>query len=703
ASEVVLCSEKELGLSEDHSGILLLDPEAPVGTPLSELLGDTVLELELTPNLSRCLSLIGVAREVAALQGTRLEVSEPSYRAEGEPIAGRVGVQIAAEELCARYSALLIENIQDGPSPAWMQRRLRLAGMRPISAIVDITNYVMLEWGQPLHAFDYDRLRERAGGKAPKITVRRARSAESITTLDGVRRDLDQEMLIIADERGPIAIAGVMGGQETEVSEQTRTVLLESANFNNINNRRTVARLKLPSEAALRFTRGIPAELTERAARRAAELMSHYAQGRVSNGMVDVYPHRQPRRQIELAPRQVERLLGLSLDAERIGEVLGALDFDCEPQGESLRVTVPWHRLDVEIPADLIEEIARMIGYQHLPASLISEPPPSWRPEGALDLELEEQVRDILVSCGLTEVINYSLSNPEVEARLYPEGQAPDEGQYIRLANPLSSERGFLRRNLLAQLLQTVAANRRHRSRVLLFEIGRVYLPDQQAPDSLPDEPRRLALALSGARRAPSWNQKSEELDFFDLKGIITELLSRLGLEDTSFVPLSAWPFHPRRGAELRSGQQPVGRLGELHPEVAQRFGLKERTLLGELDLEALLAQSRRQPRGYRPSPRFPAIEQDLAIVLPEKIPAAQVSELIRQAGGPLLAEVHLFDVYQGEQVPEGQRSLAYSLRYRAPDRTLTDAEVQKIHARIGQALTRELGAVVRGSEEVAS
>jgi phenylalanyl-tRNA synthetase beta chain len=702
ASEVVLCSEKELGISDDHTGILLLDSNASVGRPLTELLGDTVLELELTPNLARCLSVIGVAREISALlNGRALKIGAPQCRAAGPSIDERAEVEIADEKLCARYTAMLIEGVQNGPSPTWLRWRLQLAGMRPINVLVDITNYAMLEWGQPLHAFDYDALCARARDGLPRITVRRARNGEKITALDGVERPLNDESLVIADERGPIAIAGVMGGRETEVSEKTRAVLLESACFDRTSIRRTAQQLKLHSEASLRFGRGIPAELALRAARRAADLMRQHARGTVAQGVVDAYPHKQPTMEISLEPQEVKRLLGLSLDKRRITSALRALDFTVEREGRALRVTVPWHRLDVEIPADLIEEIARVIGYAQLPETLIAEPPPSHRPQ--VDLPLEEGVRDLLVGAGLTEVITYSLTDPTADAKLYPAGEVLHE-EYLGLTNPLSSERAYLKRSLMAQLLATVAENQRHRERVAIFEIGHVYLPRSDATDGLPDEPRRLALALAGPRRPPAWNEPSVEVDFFDLKGIIDELAQRLGLCG-SFSPIARWPFHPGRAAELRIDGVSLGYLGEVHPEVGERFELRGRTMLAELDLEMLLAKSavgangRSALRRYQPAPRFPAIQQDLAIVLDERIPASRIEALIRQAGQPLLSAIHLFDVYRGDQIPAGQRSLAYSLQYRAPDRTLTDQEVQAVQAKIQAALAQELGAKVRGAE----
>jgi len=468
-SEGMVCSEKELGLGPDHSGIIILPDDAPVGKPLADYLGDTVLDLDLTPNLARCLSMIGVAREVAALTGQEVRLPSTDWVAEGAPIAGQVEVEIEDPDLCNRYVAALIGGVQIGPSPYSIQRRLMLAGMRPISALVDITNYVMLEWGQPLHAFDYHRLRNRQGqtideagpeGKPPIIIVRRARPGEEIVTLDGVQRELTDDMLVIADGVGPVAIAGVMGGLETEVTEETTDILLESANFNFINNRRTAQALRLPSEASYRFGRGVPASLSLSAARRAAEMMHTLAGGTIAQGVADNYPLPQKQVMVEITPAEVLRILGIEIGAQEIQRILESLDFRCQVAGDpasseaTIRAEVPEHRLDVEIPADLIEEVARVYGYDDLPATLMSDvlPPQRWN----LSLEGEEKMRDVLVDTGLQEVITYSMTNLASVARLDPGSEPPDPEAYVRLANPLTSEREFMRQTLMNNILETV-------------------------------------------------------------------------------------------------------------------------------------------------------------------------------------------------------------------------------------------------------
>ena len=689
-SDVVLCSERELGISEDHTGILILDEATEVGTPLAELLSDVVLEFDLTPNLARCFSIIGVAREVAALTGQKFKTPEVEWHPQGPPIAGQVEVEIEDPDLCARYCAALIKGVKIGRSPFWMRRRLTLAGMRPINNIVDITNYVMWEWGQPLHAFDYRKLHGRDHGP-PVIIVRRAKPGERIITLDEVERELTEEMLLIADPAGPIAVAGVMGGLESEVTEATGDVLLESANFSNTNNRRTAQALKLASEASARFGRGIPAELTVPALLRAAELMRELAGGEIAEGIVDAYPGQQKRIELEFDPHEVERLLGMEIPAEEIEEVLERLEFECKPKDKKIQVKVPWHRLDISCPADLVEEVARVVGYDQIPTTLMADAlPPQRRDRG---LELEDEVKDILVGCGLCEVITYSLTSLELVARLDPAGQEVDPQGYLRVANPLSREREYLRKEILPELLRTAAENLKHRERVALFEIGRVYLPTEGA--RRPEEPRRLGIVISGPQSELSWHEPPELMDFFDLKGIVEELLRRLGIEDWRFTRSSVPYLHPGRAAELLLGEEPVGVLGELHPQVRANFELEGPAAVAELDLEALLERAGRVRR-YRPLPQFPAVLRDLAIIVDEEVPAERVAQVIREAGGRLLRELVLFDVYRGKPVPEGKRSLAYRLRLQAPDRTLTDEEADEIRAQIEARLAAELGAELR-------
>ena len=691
----MVCSEKELGLSDEHEGILILDSDAPVGVPLQDYLGDAVLDVDLTPNLGRCLSIIGVAREVAALTGQPLKLTEPTMKAEGAATTDQINIEIADLDLCSRYSATLIRGIKIGASPVWMQQRLRAAGMRPINTIVDITNYVMLEWGQPLHAFDYDKLRARRGDDKPVIIVRRANRGEEITTLDGIERKLEPDMLLITDGGGPVAVAGVMGGLDTEISQTTNNVLLESANFNNLNNRRTSEILKLPSEASLRFGRGLPPGSTVIAARRASEYMRQLAGGVIAKGIADAYPVKQPTKSIDLAPAEVERLLGIKLTRQRIVKILESLGFMCQPGkgSDPIHVTVPYYRLDVDIPADLVEEVARIVGYDKIPDTLLGDVLPPQRRNRSL--EDEQRVRDILVGCGLAEVITYSLTNLESVAKLGLVEEGEESTTYVRVANPLTSDREYMRRTLMNTLLETLRDNLRFTDRVAVFEIGRVYLP--QPDQELPAEPRRLAVVMSGPRRPVTWaGATSELLDFYDLKGVLETLLDRLLLTERSFVPTEDPVFQSGRVAKLLIGDLEVGVLGEVHPVVRENFDLTaQRVCLSEVDLEALLAQVPPSYYHQRLS-RFPAVARDLALVVDEHLPAAKVRDAVAKAGGKLLQKIELFDVYRGAQIPTGKKSLAYTLTYQATDRTLTDEEVNRLQSRIQKKLEKGLGAEPR-------
>jgi len=696
-SRAMVCSEKELGLGDDHTGIILLPDDAPApGTPLADYLGDVVLDLDLTPNLARCFSMVGVAREVAALTGATLRLPDTSMRAEGTPAAEQARVVIEDPDLSNRYSATIVRGIEIGPSPYWMQRRLALAGMRPINNIVDITNYVMLELGQPLHAFDYDLLLERAkrtGHDIPTIIVRRAREGERMRTLDGVERELTPDMLMICDTLGAIAVAGVMGGEETEIHDGTRNVLLESAHFDFISNRRTAQALKIPSEATARFGRGVPASGTVAAAQRASELMRVLAGGEIAPGVVDAYPVPQPVVTVDLPVGEVERILGIAIPKGEIVSLLKALEFEVRDGGEVLHVTVPQHRLDVAIPADLCEEIARMYGYDRIPTTLMDDELPPQRSNR--ELEIEEQVRDILVGTGLQEVITYSLGNLETYARLAPGGPPPDPEDYIRLANPLTPEREYMRRTLMSHLLETVRDNLRFGERIALFEIGRVYWP--RKGEVLPEEPRHLCIAMTGPREARSWlAPASEPFDFVDLKGIVDTLIERLHLLDVTFAPARHPTFHLGRAATLSVAGVETGVLGEVHPTVCEAYDLGERRVcLAEFNLEKLLATAGR-PVQVVPVSTYPAVYEDLAIVVDEGTPAAQVRDVIARAGGKVLRKVELFDVYRGAQIGAGKVSLAYALTYQADDRTLNDKAVAQIRARIVRRLERELGATLR-------
>lgn len=700
-SSSMVCSEKELGISEAHEGILFLPEDAPVGSPLADFLGDAILDISLTPNLARCLSVIGVAREVRALTGTHLRYPSLAWRTEGEPASQLAGVQILAPDLCARYIATIIQDVGIGPGPKWMQDRLLRAGMRPISNVVDVTNYVMLEWGQPLHAFDHDKLVARAGGRAPTILVRRANSGETMRTLDGEERTFTPDTLLICDTAGPIAVAGVMGGLETEIDEGTRSILLESANFDMISIRRTTQALRLPSEASLRFGRGIHPAMAERAARRASELIRILAGGRIAEGMVDAYPRPALPVTIALSAAQVERALGMAVTSDEISGILRSLEFEVEAGGTQgapdLRVTVPDHRIDCELPADLIEEVARVHGYDRMPVTMMADRLPPQR--GNRDLELEEAVRDTMVANGLQEVITYTLTTVAREACL--EEQALQDGEdqesrYLKVANPITQERSVFRQRLLTTVLETAAANLRYRDRVALFEVGKVFLP--RPGEELPSEPRRLCVVMSGPSQDRHWlTAGGPDLDFFDLKGVIEALLARLHLGEAEYEPAAEAGYQKGRAARLRLGGALVGMLGELTAGVRQGFGMPARRVAAaELDLEMLLALV---PAGWfveSISP-YPAVLQDLAVIVDEDVLAGAVQEVVEAAGGPLLREVRAFDVYRGAPVPEGKKSLAFGLTFQSPGKTLSDEVVSKQVSRILGRLRKDLGAEVRG------
>ncbi|MCE9532920.1 MAG: phenylalanine--tRNA ligase subunit beta [Planctomycetes bacterium] len=697
-SDAMVMSTFELGIDEEHEGIIILEGDAPVGKPLVDFMGDVVIEIDVLPNMARCLSMIGVAREVAALTGQQavVPVPEPVYGIDA--VEGKVQVEIADPKLCPRYSAMLIRDVTIQPSPGWMQRRLAYSGMRPISNIVDITNYVMLEYGQPLHAFDYDILVKRAGGKSPTITVRPAKSGEKMKTLDGVERELSPGNLLIADSVGPIALAGVMGGAETEVSTTTKNVLLESASFDFVSIRRTSKQFNLFSEASTRFSRGIHTEVVKPAALRAAQLMQQHAGGTVLRGMVDNYPNPIPVQTTLLKKSEIKRLLGIDFPDADVERILKSLDFKVEKAGaDGWNVTTPPYRTDIQAgAADLIEELARIYGYDRLPSKLLSGELPPWKTNRAL--QLEERVRDILASSDLHEVMTYSLTSKEREAAL-----GLPAGEYVEVLNEISADRKVMRQSVLASVLEVAKQNLLTAATIRLFEIGFVYLP--KPGQRLPDEPRRLSIVLTGRRDPAAWDDpqgvKPATLDFFDLKGIIETLVADLHLPSPTYRPAPSVPFlHPGRSAELLVGGDVCGCFGEMHPKTVQAFELGERAVLvADLDLEKLLAKTpERFP--YSPVPRFPAALRDVALIVEETIPNERIVAEMRAAGGELLNDARLFDVYRGDPIPAGSKSLAYALSYQAVDRTLTDKEIDKAHKKIEDRLRHVIKARIRGKDE---
>lgn len=711
----MLCSEKELGLSEAHEGIILTSGEAAApGTPIVDIWGDTVLDIDLTPNMIRNASILGVAREVAALTGQKLRYPDTRIEARGAPVAGRLVIETTEPDLNPRFVAILINDIEIKPSPYWMQRRLRLAGMRPINNIVDISNYVMLEVGQPNHAFDWDVLRRRAdayaGSDGPvKIITRLARPGEEIMTLDEKSHKVPDYSILVTDPKGFLSIGGIMGGLESEVSESSRNILLEAAAWNFINIRRTSQALGIHSEAGYRFSRGIHPALAMLGALRGAKLMAELAGGVIAEGVVDYYPKPAETVTVDLPQAEVKRLLGIELSLAEIRKILESLEFrveETEAAAPALRVTAPDHRLDISVEpvtgrADLVEEIARIYGYDRVPVTEIEDELPPQRNNRALDQE--EMSRDLLTRAGLQEVITYRLTTPEAEARLLGQDYAAG-ATYVTLANPSTQERVAMRHSLLNSVLEIAAENTKHHERVQLFEIGQVYLPNPAGVGEnaiLPAEPRRLVIVLTGPREELSWlAADTTPVDFFDLKGVVEALLAGLHLDQAVFRPVKQRAYHPGRLAELRVNGQAIGVLGQLHPQVvtAYQFNIAadQPVLAADFDLDALLEQV---SDGYvvQSIARFPPVQQDLALVVDEHVPADQIEALIKQTGAPLLTHIRLFDVFRGEQIGLGKKSLAFNLTFQSEERTLTDKVVARQQSNIVKRLERELGAKLRG------
>lgn len=704
----MVCSEMELGLSEEHDGVILLheDPGFPAGTPLQDVLGDVVLTVELTPNLARCYSVLGVAREIAAILDKPLRQPKIDVKMTGAPIEGQVKLDLQAPELNPRFTLALLKGTKVGPSPEWMQRRLKLTGQRSINNIVDITNYVMFEVGQPLHAFDYDVLVARAKGATPTIITRLPKKGETILTLDGQNRAAGADQILVTDTDSAISLGGIMGGGDTEISDSTTNVLLEAANWNFINIRRTMQAQKIFTEAGTRFSRGVHPAQARVGVQRGIEMMRELGGGDVAQGIMDDYPLPAPEIKIELFATEIVRLLGVAVSLKDAADILIRLGFDVTLRAESLVAVVPDHRMDISDDpvigqADLIEEIARIRGLDKLPVTLMAEAlPAQW---SNVALEREELARDLLVSLGLQENMTHRFSTPEAEALLVPSGtsgsaavNAPSDADYVRIANPIQPDKTVMRQTLVPNLLNVLRGNLRHTSRQTSFEIGTAFFrrPNQQ----LPDEVSRLAIVMAGPRTLANWTEGAPPLlDFYDLKGIVTGFLHGLHISGVSIAAGGSPYLHPGRAASLSLDGKPVGSFGELHPLVARNYDLPNNlpVLVAELDLDALLAAVNPLYRTHS-IPSTPPVYEDLALVVKDSVPAGDVQAVIEKAGGNLLRGVRLFDVFTGGSVPAGHKSLAFSLTYQAEDRTLTDADTAAARKKILKATKRELDAELR-------
>lgn len=706
------CSARELGLSGDHSGIMILPADAPVGVPFAEYRGtsDTVLDCEITPNRPDCLSMVGMAREMGAIFDRDTHIELPTIKQEvGRPTADEVSLAIADEGLCSRYVARIVRNVKVGPSPEWMVERLAAAGVRSINNIVDITNYVMMLTGQPLHAFDLDTFAERDGHR--RVVVRGAHEGEVFQTLDGVERTLDEGMGLITDGERPVALAGVMGGMDSEIEDDTRDVLIESACFDAGRTSHTSRDLQLISEASIRFERQVDEAGCMDVANITAALIEELAGGEVAPGYVDLYPAPKVQPELVLRQERVDLICGAQISPEFIERALtrlgctvradaagaagaGAAAADGAGAAGTFRVVPPSFRPDLEREIDLIEEVLRLWGMDRVEATI----PAAKNHIGGLTHEqrLLRRVGAILRSCGLNETTTYSFAAPgDLEkTRMSTEGR----GLPVVIMNPLVAEQTEMRRSLLPGLLQSVAYNNAHgTANVHLYEMGTLFCGRENA--SLPKERRSLAGVLSGAWGDVTWNQKFAPLRFFDGKGVVEELLAQLRVEKVRFRPAEGDGYaflQPGRDAEVLAGGTVLGWVGEIHPEVRDAYGIDLPVVAFELSFDALITCSRDQ-QAYRDFSSCPAVEMDLAIVVDEGVTCEDLERRLQFAGGKLLRGVRLFDVYRDDKrVGEGKKSMAFALTYRADDHTLTSEEVEKVHQKLVTKVCRATGGEVR-------
>ncbi len=676
SSEGMLCSPIEIGLGQDASGILILPPDTTLGKELTEALGltDTVLDLSVTPNRPDWLSVIGVAREIAALTHQKVRYPVLSLTDEGEEIRQRTSVTLVDPDLCPRYVARMVEGLKIGPSPQWMKDRLEKVGVRSISNVVDVTNYVMMEYGQPLHAFDFRMLEE------GRIVVRRAQEGETFVTLDGVARVMSGEDLMICDGKKPVAVAGIMGGLNSEIKEDTTVVFLESAYFDPMGNRRTSRRLGLETEASYRFGRGIDYGGCLLAADRAIQLIQELAGGRIVAGAIDAYPTRLQPKPVPVRISRVNHVLGTKIPASKVKSHLEDLELKVEQEREDLLVvTPPTFRGDLEREIDLVEEVVRMEGYENVPMTL---PASSSFPSGrSRDLVLEKKATEVLLHHGFHEVINYSFVSPASDDLIGLDRGDPRR-KHFRILNPLTEDFSVMRTTLIPGLLETARYNlSRKNADLKIFELGRVFLFEEG--ERLPREFRYLAGLAVGYEGEPHWASKPRPVDFYDVKGCAEELLEVFQIEGVSFDRLEEIPYlHPGRSAGISSKGERLGVIGEVHPEVLSRYDIPERAYLFEINFELLLERAREEKR-FQSLQRFPAVYRDLSLVVDGALEVGRLVEAIWAVQMPAIDEVVLFDLYRGEPIPEGKKGISCRIRYRADDRTLTDEEVNEHHERV--------------------
>ncbi len=714
-SNGMLCSGEELGMTADGEGILILPPDTPLGRPLAELFGEVILDVDVKPNRGDALSIVGLAREVAAATGGTLRLPPTDVSEAGRPTAERLRVDVLDPDLCPRFVGRWVSGVKIGPSPDRVQMRLLAAGQRPVSNVVDASNYVMLELGKPIHTFDSAAVHE------GRIVVRRAKAGERLETLDHVQRELDPETLVIADPNGPIGIAGVMGGATSEISDATTDVVVESAIFDPISIRRTAFRYALRSEASLRFEKGQEFRLARLGADRTARLIAEWAGGEVAPGAGDSNQVEPAPAHVAFRPARVNRLLGTTLGTDEQRALLARVGIETAPSAAGTRVrvaagtkpldvdaagdevvdaTVPTWRRDLAVEADITEEVIRVRGYDLVPATLPHTPMPAYRPD---PLGVRNAVRETLVGAGLTEVVTFALVAPRMVERFaaHDDGVAEGEpeqragGRPVLVTNPLSSQHSVLRQSLVGSLLEIVSTNlRQGRDDIAIFEVGKGY----GAPsESSTHEWWRLGFALTGTAEPPAWDRPARPYDLEDAKGILDLLCRRLGFASPVFTALTDdVNLHPGRAALVHAGGDLNGRLGELHPETVASLDLRaERVYVAEVAVAGLAGGRPADFRVVAPSRQL-SVERDLAVVVPLETPAAVVDAVILRHGGPLLRGVALFDIYRGRPLADGDKSLAYRLTLRDDERTLTEDELDAAVAAVVAGLTADIGARFR-------
>ena len=684
-SQGMMCSEKELGIAEDAEGLLILDPATRLGAPIAEVLGggDTVYDLEITPNRPDLLSIIGIAREVSALTGNPVKVWGASFTEEGEPVETLAKVRVEAPDLCPRYTARVVRGVKIGPSPAWLKTLLEKLGVRSINNVVDVTNFVLLECGHPLHAFDYNLV---AGHE---IVVRRARPGEHLMTLDDKDRALDEQMLVIADVQKGVALAGIMGGRQSEINDGTVDVLLESAYFPPTNIRKTSKRLGLSSESSYRFERGADIDICNWASYRAVALIQQLAGGKVAPGVIDTLSDQIEAHRILCRFSRVNQLIGVGILPSTVKSALTNLGLAIANETEHwIEVKVPGWRVDLRREVDLIEEVGRIHGLDKIPSVASRAEPATSRFDIGYDrLRL---VRQILTGVGYEEAVNQTPTSPATAA-LTP---LPAELALVKLQNPLNEDLSILRPSLLPGLLQNLRTNvARQTLDVRLFEIGRTFA----ARDGKPQERRSLALAATGRRAPNAWEADAlvAKADYYDLKGAVEALLVRLKVAAVEFVPQTTPAGVFAQSALVKAGGKTLGEIGLLQEKLGREFDLRDPVALAELDLDEVLAAAR-WTKVYRPLPQYPSVQRDVALVVDAAVTHEQVMAVFSRSRKNLVESVRLFDIFSGKTIPSGKKSMAYSLTYRAPDRTLTDTEVNKTHEEIVARLKTELQCEVR-------